>query len=473
MEESKNYKKNKILFWGIIILLGTCLLMAVSSIPQIRAETAGGGEPPFFAYRVVVVNIILAACGMGLLLAVFFRSEKKLKALEDLTQILAEGNFSALEKMKPPSGESCEGLEKALESLGNLRKTLGVFAERGAAAGKIVEGGNREREAAAARINETLEALNGRFGEIENAADQADETIARMESCFGSLRDTAQEQHAFMEKAESRLGETANLARSMAEQIGERKNEAETLYSRIVTGEEQSRAAKDTIGKMAQNLEKITEMADAINQISEQTNILAINAAIESAHAGAAGAGFAVVAGEIKKLAESTRRNAHDIEEAIKTLTRQIRDAFKSGETASETFGSITEEIKDLTETLASIDEVIRRNSEAGVEVEAAVKEASSAIRKIQESGTEITAHHQSFRSVLEQIRLAAASNRTALREVRAETGEIIETLGKTQEKIRETLDTGAGAGRESGREVTDNSWRKDVAVKSPPRTVL
>jgi methyl-accepting chemotaxis protein len=421
----------------------------------------------------VVINIILAACGMGLLLAGFLRSEKKFKALEDLTELLAEGNYSALEKMRPANGESYESLEKALESLGNLRKTLGVFAERGAAAEKILEGGNQEREAAAARINETLEVLNGRFGEIENAADQADGTIARMESCFGSLRDTAQEQYAFMEKAESRLGEAAHLARSMADQIGERKSEAKTLYSRIITGEEQSRTAKDIIGKMAQNLEKITEMADAINQISEQTNILAINAAIESAHAGAAGAGFAVVAGEIKKLAESTRRNARDIEEAIKTLTRQIRDAFKSGETASETFGSITGEIRNFTETLASIDEAIRRNGETGVEVEAVVKEASSVIRKIQDSDAEITAHHQNFRSVLEQIRLAAASNRTALGEARAETGEILETLGKTQEKIMETLDTNAGAGCESGREEPDNSWRKDVAVKSPPRTIL
>jgi methyl-accepting chemotaxis protein len=522
-------KKNKILFWGIIILLGTCLLIGASSIPQILAEAAGGGNGPFFAYRIVIINIVLAACGMGLLLGFVLRLGKKLKTLEDLVRPLAENDYPALEKIRigsPAELNGYENLEKALETLGAFYRALQSFAEHSAAGGEILENESREREAAASRVNKTLDSLNGRFGEIEGAADQAAGAVEGIESYFDSLRNAAQEQSAFMEKAESRLGEAAGLAGSVAGRLDQKKAEAEKLRSHAAAGEEQSRAVKDIILNMAGSLEKITGMAGAINQISEQTNILAINAAIESAHAGAAGAGFAVVAKEIKKLAESTRANAHDIEEAIKAITGQMRKALKAGEAASETFGSITGTIHDFAEGLSSINETARKSSAAGGEIEAAVKEVSSVIRKIRDEG--ITAHHQGLRSALEQIRVKAGSNRGELEEIRTGTREILETIVKTREKIRETLDAGAVIGRmkalpssplapaspapaaphspiqaaaspaptalrppapaaphppaaaipagskAAGQAVEiDNSWRKDVAVKSPPRTIL
>jgi methyl-accepting chemotaxis protein len=481
--------KNKILFWGIIILLGTCLLIGVSSIPQILAEAAGSGNRLFFAYRIVIINMVLAACGMGLILGGLLRLGSRLKTLEDLVRPLAEKDYPALEKIRSRSGSPAahnggyENLEKALEDLGNFYAALRSFSEHSAAAGKILENENREREAVASHINNTLESLSGHFGKIEGAANQVAGTIEHIEGYFDSLRNAAQEQSAIMEKAESRLGEAADLAGSVAGQLDKKKSEAEKIRSRIAVGEEQSRAVKDRIVNMTANLEKITGMAEAINQISEQTNILSMNAAIESAHAGAAGAGFAVVAKEIKKLAESTRVNAQDIEEAISTITKQIREALKAGEIASETFGSITGAVNDFTEGLVSINETARKNSSASEEIEAAVKEASSIIRKIQDGGIDIMAHHQSFRSVLEQIYLMAGSNRTDLGEICTGTREILETIVKTQEKLRETLDAGAGIGRMKALPSSpppatqaveiDNSWRKDVAVKSPPRTIL
>jgi methyl-accepting chemotaxis protein len=542
--------KNKKLFWGIAVLSGTCVLMILSSVVQIEAGASGEGGARFFLYRVSAANVVMAAAGMGLLLAGLLRLGKKLKTLEDLVKPLAENDYQALEKAKAQKDGPYGALEKSLLSLGKFYGNLRAFMERSAAAREFLKNANREREAASAHTNEALEALSARFGEIEASADQAAGTIQQLESYFNSLKDAALEQSAFVEKAESRLSETAELASSVAGRLGEKEAEAEGLRSQVTTGEEQSRTARDSIRSAAQDLEKITEMTAAINQISEQTNILSMNAAIESAHAGSAGAGFAVVASEIKKLAESTRKNAQNIQEAIKAIARQINEALMASDRASETFGSITGGIKDFTESLSSINETAnetaQRSSAVSGEIGAAVKESVSIIRKRKDSGADIAAGCQSFRSLLEQIHLLTGRSRVALREIQTGTQEVLENIVNTQEKVRETLgETGAlgkalqgevPAGGEPGlthqsalpaapasvpelsapkpviapapsrpgparipesghvspteaqgrgaREVprlpekspgaieVDNSWRKDVAVKSPPQTI-
>ena len=91
-----------------------------------------------------------------------------------------------------------------------------------------------------------------------------------------------------------------------------------------------------------------------INMISDQTNMLSMNAAIESAHAGAAGKGFAVVAEEIRKLADSTRENASSIQSVLIAITKAINEALKASETSSRTFGSLTAAIAGFGENLGA-----------------------------------------------------------------------------------------------------------------------
>jgi methyl-accepting chemotaxis protein len=173
-----------------------------------------------------------------------------------------------------------------------------------------------------------------------------------------------------------------------------------------------------------------------------------MNAAIESAHAGSAGAGFAVVASEIKKLAESTRRNAKDIQDAIKAVNRHIKDALNASETASETLGSISGGIRSFTESLASINEEVQRSGAADGEAEAVIKESAAILKKIQDGGMDIMAHHQSFRSALEQIHALAGESRTELKEIHTGTREVLENIVKTQNTIRETLDETGSLGK-------------------------
>jgi methyl-accepting chemotaxis protein len=470
-------KNNKALMTGLGIALGTVLSMALVPVLLIRFSSAfGQGDTKSLVFRVSFAGILLAAAGMALLLLAMMKILNRLGHLEDLAHLLEEKNYPALGELKP-SGAYTE-LETSLQSLGKFYRILETFCSRSAEAGELINAENTEHEAKATQLGEVLDAAGNRFGEIGSAVAHVSGIAGRYSSALGSLNGNAARQAELMEHAQSRISEAVELSGAVSARIGESEKQAENLKQQALTGEDQSRTAHGTIREAAENLEKITGMAGVINQISEQTGILSMNAAIESAHAGAAGAGFAVVANEIKKLAKSTRENAQSIQEAIKAITRQIAGALKTSEASFETLGSITESIGNFARTLTEIGREAQKNGDVHRETGEVLRESIAIAREIRDSGSEALDSRRSLLADLEQIHTLSDMTCTELKEGRMGASETLEHIRKTQEKVRQAFAEAENLGKIMGRDAvpgaaeTGNSWRKDVAVKSPPRTI-
>jgi methyl-accepting chemotaxis protein len=435
---------------ALIIALGVCAAALVSLTVQIGlAGNAASGEAAGEVKNILLgegIAIGLFSLGLGALLVFIRILSDRLSVLKNLVKPLTEKNVAALMKFPKPAapaakpGAETAALEESLWSLGKLFEFLNAFVSRSAEMREIMRGESHERDTLHQHIGEAMNKIAAQFFEIEKSVKQALDSLSGIEDYIVSLKDTKGGQSEALEGTGARLTQVTELSRSVASRIKDSAGRTESLCDAISAGEEQAQEVNDIVKTISREVEGISEITAVINQISEQTNILSMNAAIESAHAGQAGAGFAVVADEIRKLAESTKENAGQIHEELLSIRKNAQGALKASRLSFETFSGITGKIGELSKELKDISAAARETGLINGEIDAVIKESILDNLRVHDGSADVMAHHQSFKSSLEQIQGLADTTRAEIREIHSGTGELLDNIKKSQHRIFEGL---------------------------------
>ncbi|HUX49384.1 MAG TPA: methyl-accepting chemotaxis protein [Spirochaetia bacterium] len=301
-----------------------------------------------------------------------------------------------------------------------------------------ISSGSTESAAALNQITKNIESMKDQFIRLDKNVATTTDAIMNIGSQISELTTDISKQASFINSTSSSIEQMNASVQSVAHLSTERKRRADELTDVIRQGGEKIGLTNDNIRSVDREIGDILEIIEIINNVSEQTNLLSMNAAIESAHAGEAGKGFAVVAEEIRKLAESTSENAARIDQSLKSITSKIKDALQSSDVSYRSFENINQDVHDFANAMNEISSNMNELSAGSQEILQATSEIAEITQSItNRSGTMDKGAHE-IQDAMQNVRNISAGVVGGMDEVDHGVKEILESLvdisGKTGE---------------------------------------
>ncbi len=204
---------------------------------------------------------------------------------------------------------------------------------------------------------------------LDSSIQIASAAIEQIKQSISSLNKQVTQQFTAIERSSSSTEQIMASVTNVANITKSRLSSMQGIVDLISTGVNQVLSTNQIIKDIQKNADDMLEMIDIINNISNQTNLLAMNASIEAAHAGDAGRGFSVVADEIRKLAENTGENANRIEASLVSTTNKVVEATKAGEESEKALLVINAEVNQFSQALNEVSVSMNELSLASKEI--------------------------------------------------------------------------------------------------------
>jgi len=334
-----------------------------NTIGKIEVEYDGGEvERAIIAQAVSLVVANLALLGVilatlvALLVTLILRPLRRLESkIVDISRGQGDLTVGLEVRSRDEMGQVAEGFNRFLDTIRNLivniRLTLRDVLN---VQGRLVES-TAETSAGLIEITANIESIQHQIQKMDQEFQTAALVVESSLKAIGGMGGRIDDQNRHLDGAAEALGSMLDAVRSVAEVTSQRQETTRRLRAVTDLGGEKLKKTTTLVAEVNQNLGAISNMTKLINGISAQTNLLAMNAAIEAAHAGDAGRGFSVVADEIRKLAENSATNSKGISQILQSVVARIADTNTLAVDTAQAFEHIQAEVDEVETALGGI----------------------------------------------------------------------------------------------------------------------
>lgn len=391
-------------------------------------------------------SLILALFAVSLASSAFFivlicKVLGKISILQDVTEDLANKDFTV--DLEPAGSVEINNLmtnlNQMIDQLNDFFVIVKTTASKAISSGYSINDSANSTAAATAEIDSNIEKINQQFDTITQIVKSTVAVITEMNIHVDTLVQNNNDQTVAIEDSNNAVNEVVNTLEFINEMANSRSKGAEEMYDLVADGDEKISSTTGILAQITSQLEEIKEVVTIINSVAEQTNLLSMNAAIESAHAGEAGKGFAVVAEEIRTLAEETADNAKRIAKAIGAIVSSVNEANITSSEASVAFSKVSahskvviQSFKDITNGIGKIDSQMHQiKQKSGV--------TASAADKINSYCSDLASRQKDISDQVDSMNDQFVQAMLAIRQIKQGTENIVERMKVVSSSSKES----------------------------------
>lgn len=345
---------------------------------------------------VFVLSTVFAAVLIGIMIV---RAIIPLREVNKSIGAIASGDSDLTKRIDLVSndeiGEVVKGFNKFTEKLHSIVSDIKTSENLLVTAGKDLEYGSEHIESQLLKIHEEIKNVNSKITDQSDDVDKTAGAVNEIAQSIQNLENMIGSQAAGITQAsaaiEQMIGNINSVDKSV-EKMYSLFTELEQNMSNTVKQQEQTNAKVQAISDESQSLQ---EANIVIANIAAQTNLLAMNAAIEAAHAGEAGKGFSVVADEIRKLSETSTTQSKTIGDQLNKITSEIGEIVNAANGTTQALDLISSGIASTTNLVTQIRNAMEEQEEGSKQIVAALADMNNSESDVKSAASQMTQNNK------------------------------------------------------------------------------